>query len=272
MVNVHNFEIGDNKGLVLIAGPCVIESKEHCLYMAKELKRITTELGIPFIFKASFDKANRSSHTSYRGPGFEQGIQILREIKQELNIPILSDIHETNQITKAKEVLDIMQIPAFLCRQTDLLLETAKSGTIVNIKKGQFLAPWDIKNIINKIESTGNKNIIITERGTSFGYNNLVSDMRSLVVMKQHGYPIIFDATHSVQLPGGKGTSTDGQREFVFPLMKAATGVGIDGLYIEVHNNPDNAPCDGPNMLKLDGLKEKLEKIIKINNIVKDNN
>lgn len=255
---------------MLIAGPCVIESKEHCLKIAKELKDIASRLNIPFIFKASFDKANRSSHESFRGPGFSMGLQILKEIKQELNIPVLSDIHEAGQITKAAEVLDIIQIPAFLCRQTDLVIEAAKAGAIINIKKGQFLAPWDMKNVIKKIESAGNNKIIITERGTSFGYNNLVSDMRSLVIMKQFGYPVIFDATHSVQLPGGLGESTGGQKEFVFPLMKAAAATGVDGLFIEVHDNPSQAPCDGPNMIELKGLEEKLRKVIEINKVVKN--
>ncbi len=252
VVRLGNINIG--KDFVLIAGPCVIESPEMTLRVAKRLKELCTSLKIPFIFKSSFDKANRMSLDSYRGPGLEKGLEILNRVKKELNISILSDVHCISQINKASKVLDIIQIPAFLCRQTDLIVEAAKTGKVVNIKKGQFMAPWDMLQIIKKIEACGNKKIILTERGVSFGYNNLVSDFRSLGIMRGYGYPVIFDATHSVQLPGGLGKSSSGQREFIAGLSRAAVAFGCDGLFLEVHPNPDKAFCDGPNMLKLDRL------------------
>jgi 2-dehydro-3-deoxyphosphooctonate aldolase (KDO 8-P synthase) len=263
-VKINNIKIGDNSPLVLIAGPCVIESENNCMETAKWLKEITHKLGIPFIFKSSFDKANRLSIDSYRGPGLKKGLEILYKVKQKLNVPILSDIHCQKEIDEAKKVLDIIQIPAFLCRQTDIVIAAAKTGKIVNIKKGQFLAPWDILPIIKKVESTGNKSILITERGVCFGYNNLVSDFRSLSIMRAFGYPVIYDATHSIQLPGGKGGSSGGQREFVAGLSRAAVAFGCDGLFLEVHANPDKALCDGPNMISLKELEKLLIQIKKI--------
>ncbi|MDD4980299.1 MAG: 3-deoxy-8-phosphooctulonate synthase [Candidatus Omnitrophica bacterium] len=267
-INVKNIRIGDKNPLVLIAGPCVIESETLCLDTAKRIKDITEKLSIPFIFKSSFDKANRLSIESYRGPGIKKGLDTLNKVKQKLRIPVLSDIHCRKDIVEAAKVLDIIQIPAFLCRQTDIVVATARTGKAVNIKKGQFLAPWDILPIIKKIESTGNKNILITERGVCFGYNNLVSDFRSLSIIRQMGYPVIYDATHSVQLPGGKGRCSGGQREFVAGLSRAAVGFGCDGLFLEVHPKPDNAPCDGPNMISLKDLEKLLRQIKKISEAI----
>ena len=261
-VVIKGIRMGDKNPLVLIAGPCVIESERHCLETAKKIKDVALKIGIPFIFKSSFDKANRTSLESYRGPGIRKGLDILHKVKQRLNIPLLSDVHCRRDIPAAAEVLDVIQIPAFLCRQTDIVVEAAKTGRVINIKKGQFLAPWDILPLIRKIESAGNKSILITERGFSFGYNNLVSDFRSLDIMREFGYPVIYDATHSVQLPGGKGKSSGGERRFVSGLSRAAVAFGCDGLFLEVHPNPDKAPCDGENMIDLKGL-EKLIKQVK---------
>lgn len=258
-VNVGKIKIGAGRPLVLIAGPCVIESEASCLETAQRVKEITAKLAIPFIFKVSFDKANRLSGGSFRGPGMKKGLEVIYKIKQKIKVPVLSDIHCRQDIAGAKEVLDIIQIPAFLCRQTDLVIEAAKSGKAINIKKAQFLAPWDIEPIIRKVESTGNRNILITERGASFGYNNLVSDFRSLMIMREFGYPVIYDATHSVQLPGGKGSSSGGQRQFVSGLSRAAVAVGCDGLFLEVHPDPDQALCDGPNMIDFKGLEKLLK-------------
>ena len=263
-INVEKIKIGDKNPLVLIAGPCVIESERHCLDTAKQIKDIAQESGIPFIFKSSFDKANRLSIGSYRGPGLKRGLAILHKIKQRLHIPILSDIHCAKDIAEASGVLDIIQIPAFLCRQTDIVVEAAKTGKVINIKKGQFLAPWDILPIIKKVESTGSKSILITERGACFGYNNLVSDLRSLAIMRQFGYPVIYDATHSVQLPGGKGGCSGGQREFVAGLSRAAVAFGCEGLFLEAHPEPDKAPCDGPNMIDLKELQKLLRQLKRI--------
>jgi 2-dehydro-3-deoxyphosphooctonate aldolase (KDO 8-P synthase) len=263
-ISVGNITIGDNNPLVLIAGPCVIESETHCLDTAKRIKDIAAKMGIPFIFKSSFDKANRLSIDSYRGPGLKRGLEVLHKIKQKLNVPVLSDIHCVKDIAAAAKVLDIIQIPALLCRQTDIVVAAAKTGKVINIKKGQFLAPWDVLPIIKKIESAGNRSILITERGSSFGYNNLVSDFRALSIMGQFGYPVIYDATHSVQLPGGKGTSSGGQREFVAGLSRAAVAFGCDGLFLEVHPQPDKAPCDGPNMIDLKELQGLLKQVKKI--------
>lgn len=270
VVRVQNIKIGGKNPMVVIAGPCVIESETNTLSLAQALKDITTRLKIPFIFKASYDKANRSSISSYRGPGLVKGLKILKKVKDKFKIPILSDVHCKSDLKEANAVLDIIQIPAFLSRQTDFIIEAAKTKKIINIKKGQFLAPWDIKNVIEKIEHTGNKNIIITERGVSFGYNNLVSDMRSLPIMRAFGYPVIFDATHSVQLPGGEGKCSGGEREFVSTLAKAATAVGCEGLFLEVHQNPDKALCDGPNSINLKMLEGLLKKIKQIEKIVQD--
>lgn len=261
---------GGNCPFVLIAGPCVIESEDMVLKAAESIKRTTEKLNIPFVFKSSFDKANRSSIYSKRGPGLEKGLKILEKVKKEIDVPVTSDIHEPYQATIAADVLDIIQIPAFLCRQTDLLVASAKTGKIINIKKGQFLAPKDMKNVIKKMEESGNSDIILTERGSTFGYNNLVVDMRSLPIMRSFDYPVVFDATHSVQIPGGNGVSTGGKREFVPFLARAAVAVGIDGLFIEVHPDPDNAWSDGPNMIKLDNLEELLKPLKEIDQLIKD--
>jgi len=266
---IGDIKVGENQKFALIAGPCVIESREHCLYMAETIKKLAGQLDIPFIFKASYDKANRSSVQSYRGPGMEKGLDILGEVKEKLNIPVLSDVHSVEEARLAAKVLDVLQIPAFLCRQTDILIAAAKSGKPVNVKKGQFLAPWDMKNVLEKIESTGNRQILITERGTCFGYNYLVSDMRSLVIMRSLGYPVVYDATHSVQIPGGKGTSSGGERGFVGYLSRAAAAVGIDALFIEVHDHPENALSDGSNMLNLDCLLSLLENVKAIDSLIK---
>lgn len=252
----------------LIAGPCVIESEEMVLEVAEEIKGITEELGIDFYFKASFDKANRTSIDSYRGPGLENGIEILQKVKDRLGVKIATDIHEPHQAASAAKVADILQIPAFLCRQTDLLVAAAETGKTINVKKAQFLAPWDMGNVVKKIEDSGNENIMLCERGTTFGYNNLVVDMTSLIEMKKFGYPIVFDATHSVQKPGGKGNATGGNREYVEYLAKAAVAVGIDVLFVEVHPDPENAKSDGPNMIKLTDLRGILERLIKIQNAI----
>lgn len=263
-ISIKNIRIGETGKPVLIAGPCVIESKKLCLETGKRIKDIAQKAGIPYIFKSSFYKANRLSVDSFRGPGIKEGLEVLYSVKQKLNVPILSDIHCRRDIAEAAMVLDIIQIPAFLCRQTDIVVEAAKTGRVINIKKGQFLAPWDILPIIKKVESTGNRKILITERGVSFGYNNLVSDFRSLKIMRQFGYPVIYDATHSVQLPGGKGSSSGGQKEFVEGLSRAAVAFGCDGLFLEVHPQPDKALCDGPNMINLKELERLLRQVKKI--------
>lgn len=248
----------------LIAGPCVIESEEMVLSIAGQMKEITEKLGIPYTFKASFDKANRTSLSSFRGPGIDEGLRILKKVKDIFGLPVCTDIHEPWQAAPAAEVADILQIPAFLCRQTDLLVAAAKTGRCVNIKKAQFLAPWDMKNCVEKVRQSGNENVMLCERGTSFGYNTLVVDMTGLRVMKEFGVPIIFDATHSVQKPGGNGTSTGGNREFVEYLAKAAIAVGVDGLFMETHPEPDYAKSDGPNMVPLGQMQELLEKLQKV--------
>ncbi len=268
-VKIGDAIFGGGRPLVLIAGPCVIENLDHTLRTAETLKGIATRLGIGLVFKASYDKANRTSVSSFRGPGMHEGLNILARVKSELGLPVLSDIHDLSQVTPAAEVLDVLQIPAFLCRQTDLLAAAGATGRVINIKKGQFLAPWDMKNAVGKIESVGNRNILLTERGASFGYNNLVVDMRSLPIMRETGCPVIFDATHSVQLPGGAGTSSAGQRQFVGTLSRAAVGAGIDGLFWEVHEDPDRALCDGPNSLPLDQVEAQLRQILSIDAIVK---
>ena len=248
----------------LIAGPCVIESEEMVLSIARQMKDITDMLGIPYTFKASFDKANRTSISGFRGPGIEEGLRILQKVKNTYNLPICTDIHEPWQAEKAAAVCDILQIPAFLCRQTDLLVAAAKTGKCINIKKAQFLAPWDMKNCVEKVRQSGNDNVMLCERGTTFGYNTLVVDMTGLRVMKDMGVPVIFDATHSVQKPGGNGTSTGGNRQYVEYLAKAAVSVGIDGLFMETHPNPDNAKSDGPNMVPLGEMEELLKKLQRV--------
>jgi len=268
-IKIGDLVVGGERPFVLIAGPCVIEDEEKTRAIALYLKKLTDEMNIPFIFKASYDKANRTSGEAYRGPGFERGIEILKAIRSDMDIAILSDIHRHEEIKKAAEVLEVVQIPAFLCRQTDLVLEVARHARAVNIKKGQFLAPWDVRNIIDKVLSGGNDRIMITERGTSFGYNNLVADFRSLPLLQRDGYPVIFDATHSVQLPGGQGKASGGQREMVPCLARAAAAVGIDGLFLEVHPDPEKALCDGPNSLYLDTLPELLSVVKNIDIMVK---
>lgn len=268
-LQIKNVRIGGNNPFVLIAGPCVIESEGATIETAARLQQITADLGIPFIFKSSYDKANRSSASSFRGPGLKEGLRILGRVKRELGLPLLSDVHRFEEIGPAADVLDVIQIPAFLCRQTDFVMDIARTGKMVNIKKGQFLAPWDIKNIIEKATSTGNRNVIITERGVSFGYNNLVADMRSLPLMREFGYPVMFDATHAVQLPGAGGIASSGDRRFVPHLARAAAAVGIDALFMEVHACPDKALCDGPNMLPLEELPALLKQVREIDGIVK---
>ncbi len=267
-VKVGNITVGDKQPLVLIAGPCVIESEAMCLSMAATLKALTEELGVPFIFKSSYDKANRMSAGSFRGPGLKKGLAILHKVKSKVNVPVLSDVHSCEEIAAAKQVLDVIQIPALLSRQTDLVVEAAKTGKAVNIKKGQFLAPWDMQPIVAKAASTGNTSIILTERGASFGYNNLVTDFRSIAVMRQLGYPVIYDATHSIQLPGGKGSCSGGQREFVPALCRAAAAFGCDGLFLEVHSQPDKALCDGPNMIDPAALKQVLKQVKRIEGVL----
>ena len=265
----ERFNIGGNERFALIAGPCAIESESMTMMVAEYLKKTCEELGIHLVFKSSYDKANRSSIHSPRGVGIEKGLAILQKVKEELNIPIVTDVHETWQCVPVGEVVDMIQIPAFLSRQTDLLVAAAKTGKIVNVKKGQFMAPWDMKNVINKLEEAGNEKILICERGSSFGYNNLVVDMTGLVEMRSYGYPVVFDATHSVQKPGGQGPSTGGNREMVPPLMRAALAVGVDAIFIEVHPDPDHAFSDGPNQLRMDGIREILQKAIEIDTIIK---
>ncbi|MBN2831225.1 MAG: 3-deoxy-8-phosphooctulonate synthase [Candidatus Omnitrophica bacterium] len=267
-VSVKDIKIGDNNKLVLIAGPCVIESEAMSLNIAKRIKDISVKLGIPFIFKSSFDKANRMSLGSFRGPGIKKGLEVLNKVKNKVGIPVLSDVHCVREVAEAAKVLDIIQIPAFLSRQTDIVLAAAKTGKAVNIKKGQFLAPWDILPIIKKAESTGNKNILITERGVSFGYNNLVTDFRALEIVRNFGYPVIYDATHSIQVPAGKGNCSGGNREFVEGLSRAAVAFGCDGLFLEVHPDPDKALCDGPNMIGLKALEKLLKQVNKIRKVL----
>ena len=266
---VPGLDIGGSAPLALIAGPCAIESQQHALETAQALKEITAAAGMPLIYKSSYDKANRTAAESYRGPGLRAGLAILQRVRAEIGVPVLSDVHEVEQVSAATEALDIIQIPAFLCRQTDLLLAAAGTGKPVNVKKGQFLAPWDMQHVAQKLASTGNQRLLLTERGASFGYNNLVADMRSLAIMRTFGYPVVFDATHSVQLPGGAGKTSSGQRQFVPLLTRAAVGVGVDALFMEIHPDPDSAPSDGPNMLKLADLPALLAQVQAIDAIVR---
>ena len=265
---IGNTALGGGKPLSLIAGPCVIENEDMVFYTAQRLKEICEQLRISLIFKSSYDKANRTSLSSFRGPGIDRGLRILSDVKSRFQVPVLSDIHSVDEVKPASEVLDALQIPAFLCRQTDLVLAASKTGKAVNIKKGQFLAPWDMKNIIDKFISTGNRNIFLTERGTSFGYNNLVVDIRSFPILRSFGYPVIFDVTHSLQLPGGQGRCSGGQREFAGPLARAAVAAGVDGLFMEVHPEPDKALCDGPNMISLDELPQFLKLVKDIHELI----
>ena len=268
-VKCSNFEIANDKPFTLIAGPCQLESEEHAIKISTELKKITSELKINLIYKSSFDKANRTSLKGKRGIGLDKSLPIFDKIRKEVGVPVLTDVHTSEQCSVVSEHVDILQIPAFLCRQTDLLIAAAKTGKIINVKKGQFLAPWDMSNVIKKIEDSGNKNILITERGASFGYNTLVSDMRSLPIMSKFGFPIVFDATHSVQQPGGMGEKSGGQREFVPYLARAAIAVGVGAIFMETHEDPDNAPSDGPNMVPLKDVKSLLKKLTEIDKLIK---
>lgn len=267
-IRIGELIIEESGPFFVIAGPCVIENEDITLRVASYLKKTSEAMDIPIIFKSSYDKANRTSIDSYRGPGLEKGLEILRKVKDETGLYILSDVHDVGAVDKVKEVLDVIQIPAFLCRQTDLLLSAAGSGLPVNIKKGQFLSPWEMKQAVNKVISTGNKNLLLTERGTFFGYNNLIVDMRSIIIMKDYGYPVIFDATHSVQLPGGGGVKSGGQREYAEFLARAAVAAGANGLFMEVHPDPDSALCDGPNSLPLDRVKSLLALLKELHNLV----
>ncbi len=268
-VQVGEIRIGGGD-LVLIAGPCVIENESLVLETAERLKRIAGEAKVPLIFKSSYDKANRSSLSSFRGPGLAEGLKILQRVREEFDLPLLSDVHREEEIETVAGVLDVLQVPAFLCRQTDFLTAVARSGRPVNIKKGQFMAPWDMQNVVEKVRQAGNHQIILTERGSSFGYNNLVADMRSLPIMRKLGVPVIFDGTHSVQLPGGQGTSSGGQREFVPALTRAAVAAGVDGIFLEVHPDPDRALCDGPNMVALKSLPDLLRQVTEIHAILRE--
>lgn len=271
IITLGNLRIGGGAPLAVIAGPCVIESKESALRHAAALKEKADRVGVAYIFKSSYDKANRSSLGSFRGPGLGKGLEILAAVKDKIGVPILTDVHEIDQVGAVKEVADVLQIPAFLCRQTDFVLAVAKSGRVVNIKKGQFLAPWDMRNIVEKISSTGNDKILLTERGASFGYNNLVSDMRSLVVLRELGYPVVFDATHSLQLPGGLGHASGGERKYIPALARAGVAAGIDVLFMEVHEDPDHAKSDGPNSLDLKDFEGLLRVVKEIDALVKEN-
>jgi len=268
-INISNFKIGNNLPFTLIAGPCQLESRTHAFKMVEKIQKITKKLKINFIYKTSFDKANRTSLKGKRGLGLAKSLLIFDEIKKKFKVPILTDVHTPEQCFLVSKHVDVLQIPAFLCRQTDLLIAAAKTKKIINIKKGQFLAPWDMGNVVNKIKNSGNNNILVTERGVSFGYNTLVSDFRAIPTLVKLGYPVIFDATHSVQQPGGKGTASSGQREFVEPLSKAAVAIGVAAIFIETHENPDRAPSDGANMININKLESLLKKLKKIDSIVK---
>ena len=268
-VKINDLEVNNLNPFILIAGPCAIESKDHAFDIASRIQEICLELNINFIYKSSFDKANRTSIVSSRGAGIEKGLKVLESIKKDLKISVITDVHEKEQCNEVASVVDVLQIPAFLCRQTDLLNKAAYTGKAVMVKKGQFLAPWDMSNIANKLEKAGCNKIILCERGTSFGYNNLVSDMRSIPIMQKIGWPVIFDATHSVQQPGGLGESSGGKREYVPYLARAAIAVGVAGVFIETHQNPDNAPSDGPNMLNINDLKKLLQNLKQIDKIIK---
>jgi len=270
IVKVGQIQIGGGAPLSVIAGPCVIESREAAIRHAAALKDRADRAGVPYIFKSSYDKANRSSVNSFRGPGLEKGLEILLEVKTKMGVPVLTDVHEIDQVAAVKEVADVLQIPAFLCRQTDFVLTVAKSGRVVNVKKGQFLAPWDMRNVLDKILSTGNDRVLLTERGASFGYNNLVSDMRSLVVMRELGFPVVFDATHSLQLPGGLGSASGGERKYIPALARAGVAAGVDALFMEVHEDPDQAMSDGPNSLELRDFEGLLRVVKRLDALVKE--
>jgi 2-dehydro-3-deoxyphosphooctonate aldolase (KDO 8-P synthase) len=267
-IRIGDLKLGGGAPLLLVAGPCVIESEDHLLKTGEAIKSVCDARGVPFILKSSFDKANRSSIRSFRGPGLREGLRILKLVKEKLGVPVLSDVHEVGQMPAAAEVLDVIQIPAFLCRQTDLLAAAARTGKAVNVKKGQFLSPWDAANIVEKLVSAGCDRIVLTERGTTFGYNNLVVDIRSLPVLRSFGYPVLIDATHSLQLPGGAGHASSGQSEFIPSIARAAVAAGVDGLFMEVHPDPASAPSDGPNMLRLDALPGLLAQLVEIHRVV----
>ena len=270
-VNCNNIEISNNNKICLIAGPCQLETEQHAMDMAGKIKEITLKYNIGFIYKTSFDKANRTSLKGKRGAGLEKSLPVFDKIKKELNIPVLTDIHNEDQCTLVSKHVDVLQIPAFLCRQTDLLIAAAKTKKIINVKKGQFLAPWDMVNVTKKISDSGNNKILVTERGASFGYNTLVSDMRSIPIMAKSGYPVVFDGTHSVQQPGGLGEKSGGQREFIEYLTRAAVAVGVAAVFLETHQDPDNAPSDGPNMVPLDKMDQLVSQLVEIDNLVKKN-
>ena len=271
---MQSFEVGKvhfgNGGLSFLLGPCVVESAQHALYMAQEINDICKHVGVGFVYKSSFDKANRSSIESFRGQGMEFGLEVLAQVKAEIGVPVITDVHEPWQVEKTAEVADILQIPAFLCRQTDLLVEAAKSGKAVNVKKGQFLAPWDAKNIVEKLQGAGGEKILLTERGASFGYNNLVVDLRSFPIMRSFGVPVVFDVTHSLQLPGGLGKATGGQSEYIENFARAGVACGVDAVFMEVHDDPSKAPSDGPNQLPLSRLEKLLTKLKQIDRLVND--
>ena len=268
-IHVGTIAFGGDNPLLFIAGPCVIESRDAALRAADRLKSVSEILKIPLIFKSSYDKANRTSVNSFRGPGIDEGLKILDKVRSETGLPVISDIHSAEEAVAASEVLDVIQIPAFLCRQTDIIVAAANTRKPVNIKKGQFMAPADMRNSVDKVLSTGNRDVMITERGTLFGYNNLVVDMRAIPVMRKYGFPVIFDATHSVQLPGGQGSSSGGQREFVEPLARAAVSAGCDAVFMEVHETPETAPCDGPNMINIETFSAIAGRLVELNNLVR---
>lgn len=268
-VRIGGVRVGGGGPLALIAGSCVIEDRDSAFRHASRLRELTRRLGMPFIYKSSYDKANRTSLESFRGPGLDEGLRILQDVKREVGVPVLTDVHEPDQVGPAAEVVDVVQIPAFLCRQTDFVAAVARAAKVVNVKKGQFLAPWDVENVVAKIVAAGNANVLLTERGVSFGYNNLVSDMRSLVIMRDTGFPVVFDATHSLQLPGGLGRASGGDRRFIAPLARAGAAVGVDGLFMEVHEDPDRALSDGPTSFPLSGLEELLRTVKDIDDRVK---
>jgi 2-dehydro-3-deoxyphosphooctonate aldolase (KDO 8-P synthase) len=274
MNQIQEFSVGKarfgGKDLAFILGPCVVESEKHALFMAREIKDVCDSVGVAFVYKSSFDKANRSSSDSFRGHGMESGLEILAHVRSEIGVPVITDVHESWQVEKVAPFVDMLQIPAFLCRQTDLLVESARSGLPVNVKKGQFLAPWDAKNIVDKLRSAGSEKILLTERGASFGYNNLVVDLRSFPVMRSFGVPVVFDVTHSLQLPGGLGKATDGQGEFIEHFARAGVACGVDSVFMEVHNDPSKAPSDGPNQLPLARLEKLLTKLKAINSLIKE--
>ncbi len=270
VVSAGSVKFGNDLPLSVMAGPCQMESRDHAMEMAAALKEISDNLGIGIVYKSSFDKANRTSLTAARGIGLEKAVEVFAEIKEKFGLPVVTDIHEVHQCAPAAEVADILQIPAFLCRQTDLLVAAAKSGAVINVKKGQFLAPWDMRNVVTKLTESGNANVMLTDRGTSFGYNTLVTDFRGLPIMAETGAPVIFDATHSVQQPGGQGSSSGGQREFISTLSRAAVSVGVAGVFLETHQDPDNAPCDGPNMIPVKELQDLLKTLMAFDNLAKN--